>query len=128
MNKYQQYDSLWVSKNFREPELWCPCCGLYIHSLRLLHALEKLRRLCGNAPIHVNSGTRCEAHNKAVGGAMKSKHLLGEAADIVVRGLLPVEVEIFISEIAAFNHGGVGLYDTFLHVDVRKEGSARWHG
>jgi hypothetical protein len=33
-------------------------------------------------PIIVNSGYRCEALNKAIGGAKSSQHMLGEAADI----------------------------------------------
>lgn len=36
------------------------------------------------APIHVNSGYRCAALNKAVGGVPTSQHILGEAADITV--------------------------------------------
>ena len=35
-------------------------------------------------PIRVNSGFRSLAVNSAVGGASKSQHLLGEAADITV--------------------------------------------
>ena len=33
-------------------------------------------------PINVNSGYRCQALNKAVGGVSNSQHLTGEAADI----------------------------------------------
>lgn len=43
--------------------------------------LEPARRKYGS-PIIVNSGYRCEALNKAVGGANKSQHLTGQAADI----------------------------------------------
>lgn len=35
-------------------------------------------------PINVNSGFRCEALNKAVGGAKNSEHMTGCAADIDV--------------------------------------------
>ena len=45
--------------------------------------LQPARNLYG-APIHVNSGYRSYAVNKAVGGAKKSQHTLGEAADITV--------------------------------------------
>ncbi len=37
-----------------------------------------------NAPITVNSGYRCPALNKAIGGAPTSQHIRGEAADITV--------------------------------------------
>uniref|UniRef100_UPI004027BC86 D-Ala-D-Ala carboxypeptidase family metallohydrolase n=1 Tax=Prevotella sp. TaxID=59823 RepID=UPI004027BC86 len=52
-------------------------------NLRLLaeSVLEPLRQAFGK-PIVVNSGFRCEALNKAVGGARSSQHMLGQAADI----------------------------------------------
>lgn len=45
--------------------------------------LDPLREQYGK-PIIVNSGYRCEALNKAIGGAKSSQHMLGEAADITV--------------------------------------------
>lgn len=45
--------------------------------------LDPLREWYGK-PIKVNSGYRCEALNKAVGGSDTSQHRLGEAADITV--------------------------------------------
>ena len=45
------------------------------------NVLDPLRE-AWDAPIHVNSGYRCPALNKAVGGAPASQHMLGEAADI----------------------------------------------
>lgn len=43
--------------------------------------LEPIRKLWGK-PIHINSGYRCEALNKAVKGSATSQHKNGEAADI----------------------------------------------
>ena len=43
--------------------------------------LDPLREAYGK-PIKVNSGFRCEALNKAVGGASTSEHRLGMASDI----------------------------------------------
>ena len=45
------------------------------------NVLDPLREAWGK-PIHVNSGYRCPALNKAVGGVPASQHMLGEAADI----------------------------------------------
>ena len=42
--------------------------------------LEPARLLVG--PIIVNSGFRCEAVNRKVGGVRNSQHLIGQAADI----------------------------------------------
>ena len=45
------------------------------------NVLDPLREAWGK-PIHVNSGYRCPALNKAVNGAAHSQHMLGQAADI----------------------------------------------
>ena len=45
--------------------------------------LDPLREAWGG-PIHVSSGYRCPALNRAVGGAPASQHMKGEAADITV--------------------------------------------
>ena len=45
------------------------------------NVLAPLRQAWG-APIHVNSGYRCPALNKVVGGVPASQHMLGQAADI----------------------------------------------
>lgn len=45
------------------------------------NVLDPLREAWGK-PIRVNSGYRCQALNKAVGGVPVSQHMLGEAADI----------------------------------------------
>lgn len=54
--------------------------------------LENLKALCRNVlqplrdhfkePVYISSGFRCAALNKVVGGAKKSQHMYGEAADI----------------------------------------------
>ncbi len=49
----------------------------------LAHGLEQVRAALGERPIHVNSGYRCLALNKKIGGARNSQHLYGLAADII---------------------------------------------
>jgi hypothetical protein len=44
--------------------------------------LEKVRALLG-APLHIDSGYRCPALNKAVGGVPTSAHTTGYAADFI---------------------------------------------
>ena len=55
-----------------------------LHNIELLcrYVLEPIRQAFGQ-PIVVNSGYRCRQLNIAVGGAKRSFHLSGRAADIV---------------------------------------------
>lgn len=117
-----------ITAHFRRSEFDCPCCGVNNVSLRLVEALEKLRSKCGGAPIHINSGVRCQGWNERVGGVPSSQHVWGRAADIVVQGLEPVEVADKAEQVVEFRHGGIGVYDNFVHVDVRMDGAARWDG
>lgn len=77
----------------------------------------------------VTSGYRCETHNSdpKVRGAKNSQHIKGVAADIVVKGMTPREVEAAAKMIPAFRDGGIGRNDfqEFVHVDVRGQ-TARW--
>lgn len=109
-----------LSPHFTRQELACRHCGQLPPggiSRELLDKLEALRARVGR-PIVVNSCYRCPEHNRAVGGAPKSQHLLGTAADIRVSGMDPVSLYV-----AAHGVGfrGLFLYDSFVHVDVRPE-------
>ena len=116
-------------KYFSRSEFRCKCgkCGGFPvePSWELLEVLDKIREHFG-APVRVNSGIRGETHNKNVGGASKSQHLYGTAADIKVDGVSPTKVAEY-AETLLPNTGGIGIYSTFVHVDVRKTKS-RWKG
>lgn len=108
-----------LSPHFHEDEFRCKCgCGVAIVSKRLVRALEELRALCGSKPVHITSGYRCPAHNATIGGAARSKHMLGEAADIQVRGVSPRRVVAAAEQVEGFRLGGIGKYQRFTHVDV----------
>jgi len=98
-----------LTRNFSRSEFACPCCGRADVDMRLVEALQELRDLAG-VPVRVNSGFRCEKHNREVGGARRSRHLLGEAADIVVKGLTPERMYRLAEQVEAFRNGGIGLY------------------
>ena len=72
------------------------------------------------------SGYRCPEHNKAVGGAKGSMHMLGIASDIIIAGVAPSAVQEYLLEKYRGKYG-IGRYSYFTHVDVRaKKGGARW--
>ena len=116
-----------VSKNFNKAEFRCRCgCGKYNITPALIRGLQELRDYLG-MPITINSGTRCLDHNAAVGGVRNSYHVKGYAADICVEGLTPKELALAAEQITVFRSGGIGIYSTFVHVDVRGH-RARWRG
>jgi len=43
-----------------------------------------MREYLGGKPVVITSGYRCAVHNRAVGDAKQSQHLLGNAVDIMV--------------------------------------------
>ncbi|GGT33584.1 D-Ala-D-Ala carboxypeptidase family metallohydrolase [Streptomyces chromofuscus] len=53
------------------------------NALRTMWKLEAMRRIMGDVPIVVSSGFRSYSCNSAVGGASNSRHLYGDAADLV---------------------------------------------
>ncbi len=112
-----------LSEHFKSGEFACHCCGLEGVSDELIDLLEDIREAVA-APVSVLSGRRCVSHNQACGGKVHSQHLLGEAADIKVASLTPKELGALIER--RFNPPGMGVYSTFVHVDVRKGARARW--
>jgi len=58
--------------------------------------LEPVREHFG--PVHINSGYRGPALNKAVGGVATSQHCLGQAADIEVSGVANGDLAQWIAE------------------------------
>lgn len=120
------------SANFSRRELDCHCgCdappGVEANLARLAASLEVLRTALGATPLHVNSGYRCPAYNARIGGAKASQHMEGKACDLSGRKVLPKAIHDAAENVPAFRNGGIGLYPTFCHVDIRP-GPARWNG
>lgn len=94
---------------------------------QLAKNLQVLRDYLGKS-IKINSGYRSPEHNKAVKGEKNSYHTKGKAADIVVSGYTPTQLAAVIFKLIEENkisQGGVGIYPTFVHYDIRGK-KARW--
>ena len=101
--------------------------NIYHNMVKVANQLQILRNHLGK-PIQINSAWRSEEYNASVGGVKDSQHIMGRAADITVRDLNPTEVYNTIEELIEKGdmlQGGLGLYDTFVHYDIRGE-RARW--
>lgn len=116
----------YLSKNFRVKEFASKdgADPVFI-SEELVEVLQKIRSHFGKAVV-INSGYRTAKHNKAVGGATYSQHLYGTAADIRISGVKPADVAAY-AETLLPDSGGIGIYSSFVHVDVRAV-KARWKG
>lgn len=115
-----------LSTNFRVREFACTDGSdpIFIDS-DLVNVLQKIRTHFGKS-VTINSAYRTPTKNKAVGGQTYSQHLYGRAADIKVNGVSPKKVAQY-AETLLKNKGGIGIYSTFTHIDVRTTKS-RWNG
>lgn len=115
-----------LAKNFQVKEFACSdgTDTIFISSL-LVSVLQNVRDHYGKA-VHINSAYRTEAHNAKVGGAAYSQHKYGIAADIHIDGVTPKELAAYIETLLPTS-GGIGIYSSFVHVDVRRTRS-RWNG
>ena len=115
-----------VSTNFKVKEFACTdgTDPIFIDS-ELVSVLQKIRNHFGKA-VTITSAYRTPGKNKAVGGQTYSQHLYGRAADLKVKGVAPKKVAAY-AETLLKNKGGIGIYSTFVHIDVRSV-KARWRG
>lgn len=111
-----------VTPHFHLDEFRCKCgCGRVRVIRRLPVRLEVLRRLRKKngklyfpKGIRVVSGYRCPTHNRKVGGASGSQHLLGRAVDI------PNVIDYRdVRRAGVFTGIGVSKNGNAVHVDVR---------
>ncbi len=94
----------------------------------LAENLQIVRDYLGE-PIHISSGYRSPTHNAAVGGVSDSQHLLGKAADISMKNYTAKNLVVIFERLinnGSIKQGGVGLYNGFVHYDIRGTKS-RWN-
>ena len=108
-------------------DLECKCgCGLNNVHPTLATAIHKLERRL-QCELNPTSGCRCFARNTEEGGRPNSYHLLGMAADVWCSKWTPEGIAAQAEHIQVFKEGGIGIYNTFVHLDVRGcNAPARW--
>lgn len=115
---YKKGTAVQLSTNFKSTEFDCHgsgCCSSTKVDEKLVTYLQKIRDHFGKS-VNINSGYRCKTHNANVGGASKSNHMDGEAADIRINGVTPLEVAQYAESIGML---GIGVYSWGVHVDTR---------
>lgn len=115
-----------LSANFRVKEFACTDGSdpIFIDT-ELVNVLQKIRTHFGKS-VTISSAYRTPGKNKACGGTTYSQHLYGKAADIKVKGVSPKTVAAYAEKLLK-DKGGIGIYGTFTHIDVRST-KARWKG
>ncbi|WP_188236020.1 YcbK family protein [Sphingopyxis sp. LK2115] len=113
----------WRWKNFSPAEIACRGTGAIRVHEEALDKLQALRDRLGK-PLIVRSAYRSPQHNRAIGGAPRSKHMDGTAFDIAMANHDPVAFE---AAARAVGFKGFGYYPRsgFIHIDL---GPARQWG
>jgi len=112
-----------ISPHFSREEFKCKCqnnCGFNTVDTELIQVAELIRSKIG--PFTPNSACRCPTYNKKIGGAPTSQHTQGKAIDKPTNK--PNKLYLYLNELFP-NKYGIGVYDNFLHIDVR-DNRARW--
>lgn len=113
------------NRYFKRVEFACKCgCGYDPVDVDLLDVLMTVRESFGQ-PVTITSGCRCPEHNKRVGGAPKSQHIFGKAADIRVQGVMSEVVASFLEQMYPDRYG-IGNAVNFTHIDVKEGKPRRW--
>lgn len=105
-------------EHFKIEEFACRCGSIGCDAATMREAflvkLEELRCLWGK-PMVITSGSRCRYWNSFVGGVPGSQHLLGNAADILVKDRAEAEAIANLAEQVGL--GGIGISSKFIHLD-----------
>ena len=106
----------WPWPHFSPEEVACRGTGRLVVNPAAMDALERLRHALG-APMILRSAYRSPEHNRAVGGAPRSKHMEATAFDVAMANHDPRRFEALARD-CGFQ--GFGFYPRsgFMHVDL----------
>lgn len=122
---YKKGDATKIATNFRAREFDCQgngCCSSTPIDEKLVDYLQQIRDHFGK-PVYLTA-YRCQTHNaRTPNAATNSRHIYGQAADFHIDGISPEEIAKYAESIGV---KGIGLYDTFVHIDTR-ESKSFWY-
>lgn len=122
---YKKGDEQKIAKNFRAREFDCQgsgCCATTPVDEQLVQYLQQIRDHFGK-PVYLTA-YRCKTYNaRTPNAAPNSYHIYGKAADFHINGVAPEEIAKYAESIGI---KGIGLYDTFVHIDTR-ESKSFWY-
>lgn len=108
-----------VPTYFKAAEFTCRCgsCGGRPRVDRDLIMFLDLVRAAYGQPIKITSGWRCTEHNKAVGGALNSRHMYGRAADFTGANIDTLWVlALRLSKLHCFDVAEIIKGQNYIHV------------
>lgn len=122
---YNKGDNQKIATNFQAREFDCQgtgCCSITPIDEKLVEYLQQIRTHFGK-PVHLTA-YRCRTHNaRTPNAAANSRHIYGQAADFHIDGIAPAEIAKYAESIGI---KGIGLYNTFVHIDTR-ESKSFWY-
>lgn len=108
---------------FNLSEFDCKHTGENMMNKDFLLKLDELRHLCG-FPFIINSGYRHPSHPIEAKKAVPGTHAQGIASDI--RAITGNQKYILIREAYNLEFTGIGIAETFVHLDIRKTVPTIW--
>lgn len=130
---YSYEENPQLSLHFRAREFRCKCSSPHTFQVseQLISMLERLYTALDCGKIIVNSGYRCAAHDKAVGGNGAGQHTKGTAADVVCydKSGSVISAKTVCCRAQDLGFGGIANITsayTSVHLDVRT--GSRYYG
>jgi uncharacterized protein YcbK (DUF882 family) len=110
-------------KFFKLEEFACKHTGKNEIKEEFVHRLDELRRACG-FPLVVNSGYRAPEHPLEARKSTPGTHTRGIAVDLAIRD--GVRRRKLVEEALKLGFGGIGIANSFVHVDIREDTPVLW--
>lgn len=107
-------------KFFKKAEFKCKCgCGIDNIDEDFLDLLDEARFIAG-IPFVINSGCRCESHNRYVRGSANSSHIATEekpSCAVDIKAVNSRERLLIVRALISVGIHRIGVADTFVHAD-----------